>query len=322
MSGDFTPDAWRNRAITDLYEPGSTMKGVTAAAALNEHAISLDDRFNCPGFLRLGGRTVHDVYEGPGSFGVLNLAGILRFSSNVGMSQVGLRLGAQRLHRYVDGFGMLQPTGIELPGEVSSWMPTEQRWDKHFTATVAFGQSVNFSALRLTRAYAAIANGGTVMKPMVVKSVAWPKDSPKQGKVEEFAPIAVRRVVSEEAAHTVTRLLKGVVVEGTGKPAKIPGYEVVGKTGSAQKSLPGRGYVAGKFIASFIGYLPASKPRVVILVTIDEPKGTHWGAVAAAPAFREVARQAMWFLQVPPDDPNDRVDGAKPSTWKRRVARR
>jgi len=320
--GDYGPEAWRNRSVTDLYEPGSTMKGVTAAVALDAGAVDLERRFRCPGYLRIGGRTIHDVYEGPGSFGNLNLADILRFSSNVGMSQVGMRIGPKRLHNYLENFGLLEPSGVDLPGEVSSWMDKDKEWDKHFTATVAFGQSINFSALRLTNAYAAIANDGVLMKPRIVKSIQWPKDSPHRGEIEERPPIAIRRVVSEKAARTVTRLLKGVVTDGTGKTAKVAGYEVVGKTGSAQKAIPGKGYVAGKYIASFIGYLPASNPRAVILVTVDEPQGTHWGAVAAGPVFREVARQTMWFLQVPPDDPNDRVDGSKPSTWKRRVARR
>ncbi len=321
-AGDYPPDAWRNRAITDLYEPGSTMKGVTAAAAIDAGAVNLTERFNCPGFLRLGKRRINDVYEGPGSFGSLQMADIMRFSSNVGMSQVGLRLGAKRLEQYIENFGMLEPTGIELPGEVSSWMSSDTRWDKHFTATVAFGQSVNFSALRLTNAYAAIANGGVLMKPHVVKGLQWPQDSPRKGEIQATEPIAIRRVISEKTADTVTRLLAGVVTDGTGKPAKVAGYNVVGKTGSAQKAFPGKGYVYGRYVASFVGYLPADNPRAVILVTVDEPKGTHWGAVAAAPVFREVARQTMWFLQVPPDDPNDRVDGAKTATWRRRVAGR
>lgn len=321
-AGDYPADTWRNRAVTDLYEPGSTMKGVTAAAALDAGAVNLTERFNCPGFLRIGKRTIRDVNEGPGSFGSLNMADIMRFSSNVGMSHIGMRLGAKRLDDYLHKFGMLEPSGVELPGEVSSWMPSDKRWDKHFTSTVAFGQSVNFSALRLTNAYAAIANGGVLMKPHVMKSIQWPEDGPRKGEVQTFGPTPIRRVISKSTADATTRLLEGVVTNGTGKPAKVAGYYVAGKTGSAQKAFPGKGYVNGRYIASFIGYVPARNPRAVILVTVDEPKGTHWGAVAAAPVFREVARQTMWFLQVPPDDPEDRVDGAKPSTWRRQVAGR
>jgi len=318
--GDYPPDAWRNRAVTDLYEPGSTMKGLVAAAALNEGAVNLTQRFSCPGFLRVGSHTIRDIYEGPGSFGMLNLGQILMHSSNVGMSQVGMRLGREKLDEYVRAFGLLGTSGVELPGEPPAWLPPPNKWDKHFTSTIAFGQSVNFTALRLVAAYSAIANGGTLMRPHVVKRIEWPENSRRPGEVEEAKPEAIRRVLTEQTARDITELLKGVVEDGTGKPAKIRGYQLVGKTGSAQKVIDGR-YSPDKFIASFIGFLPAKNPRAVILVTVDEPKGTHWGATAAAPVFREVARQTVWYLRIPPDDPNDRFDGSDRSTWYRRTAR-
>jgi cell division protein FtsI (penicillin-binding protein 3) len=319
--GDYPPDAWRNRAVTDLYEPGSTMKALVAAAALNENVVNLTQRFSCPGYLKLGTHTVHDIYEGPGSFGMLNLGEILMHSSNVGMSHVGLRLGRDKLDEYVRAFGLLGDSGVELPGEPRAWLPATSKWDKHFTATISFGQSVNFTALRLATAYSAIANGGTLMRPHIVKRIEWPESSRRPGEVEEAKPDAVRRVISEQTARSITELLKGVVEDGTGKPAKVRGYDLVGKTGSAQKVIPGKGYSKDKFIGSFIGFLPANKPRAVILVTIDEPKGSHWGATTAAPVFREVARQAVWYLRIPPDNPNDRFDGSDRSTWYRRTAR-
>lgn len=318
--GDYPPDAWRNRAVTDLYEPGSTMKGLTAAAALNEGAVNLTQRFNCPGFLHVGSHTIHDIYEGPGSFGMLNLGQILMHSSNVGMSQVGLKLGRDKLDEYVRAFGLLGTSGVELPAEPPAWLPPPSKWDKHFTSTISFGQSINFTALRLAAAYGAIANGGTLMRPHIVKRIDWPETSRRPGEVEIAKPDAIRRVISENTSREMRELLKGVVEEGTGKPAKIRGYELCGKTGSAQKVVNGR-YSPDKFIASFIGFLPADKPRAVILVTVDEPKGTHWGATAAAPVFREVARQTVWYLRIPPDDPNDRFDGSDRSTWYRRTAR-
>lgn len=319
--GDYPPDAWRNRAVTDLYEPGSTMKGLTAAAALDAGAVNLTQRFNCPGFMKVGSHTIHDIYEGPGSFGMLNLGQILMHSSNVGMSQVGLRLGRERLDEYVRAFGLLGTSGVELPGEAPAWLPPANKWDKHFTSTISFGQSINFTALRLVAAYSAIANGGVLMRPHIVKQIDWPEDSRRPGEVEIAKPEAIRRVLSEEASRKTISLLKGVVEEGTGKPAKIRGYQLCGKTGSAQKVVNGR-YSPDKFIASFVGFLPADKPRAVILVTVDEPKGTHWGATAAAPVFREVARQTVWYLRIPPDDPSDRFDGSDRSTWYRRTAKR
>lgn len=312
---------WKAHAATDLYESGSTMKGVTAAAAMDAGAVSLTDRFNCPETLRIGAHTVHDITHGKGSFGVLNLGGILANSSNVGMSQVGLRLGAQKLNDYVRAFGLLDKSGIEIPGEGRSWMPPLKQWDRHFTATVAFGQSISFTPLRLALAYGAIANGGNLMKPRIVKSVDWPESATSPARREEFQPATVRRVITRSTARSITELLGGVVTAGTGKPGKIRGYTLVGKTGSAQKVVNGR-YESGKFIASFIGFLPQNKPRAVILVTVDEPKGTHWGATTAAPVFREVARQTMWYLQIPPDDPKDRFDGSDPATWPRKSAAR
>ncbi|HEY3265449.1 MAG TPA: penicillin-binding protein 2 [Armatimonadota bacterium] len=339
--GKYKSDAWRNRAVVDLYEPGSTMKGITASAAVNEHVVSLTERFSCPQSLRIGAHTVHDVTHGTGSFGMLTLEGILEHSSNVGMSQVGLRLGAAKLQHYVEQFGLLDRSGVDMRGEPPSWLPPLKNWDHHFTATVAFGQSVNFTALRLVSAYGVIANGGTLMKPHIVKRIEWPQDGKSPARVEETKPQAVRRVITQETARTVAGLLKSVVADGTGKPAKIRGYTLVGKTGSAQKAVPvlvgqkpdpkhpGKMkpvykmvYGTGRFIASFIGYLPKDHPRAVILVTVDEPKGTHWGATAAAPVFREVARQTMWYMDVPPDDPTDRIDGSDPSTWNRAGAKR
>ncbi|HEY3414698.1 MAG TPA: penicillin-binding protein 2 [Armatimonadota bacterium] len=320
------PDmVWKAHAVTDNYEPGSTMKGITASAAVNEHAVSLTERFNCPQQIRIGSHTIHDVTHGTGAFGMLDLAGILAHSSNVGMSQVGLRLGAARLDKYVHAFGLLDRTGIEVPGEGRSGLPPASSWARHFTATIAFGQSISFTPLRLVMAYGAIANGGTLLKPSIIKRIERPATANTPAQSEERKPQSVRRVITPETARTMTALLSNVVTDGTGKPAKIRGYQLVGKTGSAQKVVHGR-YESGKFIASFIGFLPRDKPRAVILVTVDEPKGTHWGATAAAPVFREVARQTMWYLNVPPDDPSDRFDGSEPRTWpvtgRKRTARR
>jgi stage V sporulation protein D (sporulation-specific penicillin-binding protein) len=316
------PEAWRNRAVTDTYEPGSTHKGITACAALDTGVVSTTRIINCPAAITFGNHTIHDVTHGHGAFGPQTLGGVLAHSSNTGMSQVGNWLGPRRLDAYIRSFGLLSKSGIGLPGESATSLPRPETWSKHFTATVAFGQSISYTPLRLAAAYAAIANKGLLMRPQIVKQVRYPATPTEPARTRTFPPVPVRQVIKPETAATVTRLLSQVVTDGTGKPAKVRGYQLVGKTGSAQKVVEGR-YVPGKFVASFIGYLPASNPRAVILVTVDEPHGTHWGAVAAAPVFREVARQTMWFLNVPPDDPNDVFDGSDPSTWNRqRVAKR
>lgn len=315
-------DAWRNRAVTDTYEPGSTHKGVTACAALDAGVVSTSRIINCPAAIKFGNHTIHDVTHGQGAYGPQTLGGVLAHSSNTGMSQVGNWLGPHRLDSYIRNFGLLSKSGIGLAGEPATSLPPPDTWSKHFTATVAFGQSVAYTPLRLAVAYAAMANKGLLMRPQIVKQIRYPATASEPARVQAFPPVKVRQVIKPETAATITRLLSQVVTDGTGKPAKVRGYRLVGKTGSAQKVENGR-YVPGKFIASFVGYLPAGNPRVVILVTVDEPHGTHWGAVAAAPVFREVARQAMWFLNVPPDDPEDVFDGSDPSTWNRqRVATR
>lgn len=316
------PNVWRNRAVTDPYEPGSTHKGLTACAAIDCGAVSPSRIISCPSSIRIGSHTIHDVTHGRGAFGPQNLGGVLAHSSNVGMSQVGNWIGPTRLSDYMNGFGLLARSGISLPGEPVTYLPKPEKWKKHFTATVAFGQSISYTPLKLTAAYGAIANNGLLMKPQIVKQIKHPATESAPARVETFPPVEVRQVIKPSTAKTVTRLLGQVVADGTGKPAKVRFYRLAGKTGSAQKVEKGR-YVPGKFIASFIGYLPANNPRAVILVTVDEPHGTHWGAVAAAPVFREVARQTMWYLNVPPDDKTDIFDGSDPSTWNRqRVASR
>jgi stage V sporulation protein D (sporulation-specific penicillin-binding protein) len=297
------PDAWRNRAVTDLFEPGSTLKTVTAAAALEEHIIDSNTVFaNCTGCTQIGKRKIRCVLHHPYEHGheSVNLLKMIEFSCNIGASQLGLKLGADRLYRYEKAFGLLSTPDSGLPGEVTGWMDSPSKWPDIRCANIAFGQGIAVSALQVANAYCVIANGGVLMKPMIIKEIR-----EKDGSLyREYTPKMVRRVVSEATAEEVKKSLMACVTVGTGKPAAVDGYWVAGKTGSAQKVREdGRGYAGGAFVASFIGFLPASKPKLVILVAVDEPQGTHWGATVAAPVFKEIATKTMWYMRTPRDEP-------------------
>jgi cell division protein FtsI/penicillin-binding protein 2 len=226
--------------------------------------------------------------------------GIIKNSCNIGAAVVALRLGPDKLYSYDKAFGLFDKPGSGLAGEARFPLPAPETWETIRTANVGFGQGISVTPLQMACAYGVIANGGNLMRPQIIREIR-----SKDGKtIKPFRPKVVRRVISEETSRLTTKMLMGCVDEGTGKTSKIDGYSVAGKTGSAQKaSTTGRGYAPGKFVASFMGFLPASKPRLVICVVVDEPKGTHWGATVAAPVFKEIAQQAMWYLQVPPDQP-------------------
>jgi len=296
---------WRNRAITDLYEPGSTLKLITAAAGLDTGAITTGTTFYCQGQARVGRRTIRCVIHAPfhHGHGAETVQKILQYSCNIGAAGIGRRVGRKRLAEYLHRFGIGSETGIPLPGEATGRIVSPQEWPEIRLANVAFGQGVQVTALQLAMAYAAIANGGTLMKPLLVKEITNSK-----GQVKYSAqPQPVRRVVSEQTARLLTQFLRTVVDKGTGKTAKILGYTVAGKTGSAQKARTnGRGYEPGKFIASFVGFFPATHPRYLILAVLDEPKGTHWGATVAAPVFKAVGERLARMQGIPEDDPASR----------------
>ena len=293
-------DLRRNRAVTDIYEPGSTLKTVTVCAALNDGAVDLDDTFYCHGSMRIGRRIVRCSLHPPfmNGHGACNVAKILRYSCNMGAAGVGFRLGSEKLFNYEKAFGLYEKPGSEMPGEMLGMCDRWQDWPQVKLANVAFGQGIAVTPLQLTKAYCAVADGGLLMRPYIVKETRLPDGTTETIK----GPVLERRVVTEQTAAVVSQALHGVVSGGTGKTAQVEGYKVAGKTGSSQKaSTTGRGFAAGRFIASFVGFLPLTDPRVVILVVVDEPKGTHWGATVAAPVFQQVAREAMWRMKVAPD---------------------
>ncbi|BBA71475.1 penicillin-binding protein [Geobacter sulfurreducens] len=294
--GAYHQSLWRNRAVADSYEPGSTFKVFLIASALEEKVIRPGDRINCEGgSFSIGGRTIHDTHK----YGSLSIPEILKYSSNIGSAKIGSRLGASRLYSYLRNFGFGARTGIDLPGETGGTLRDWNQWYGIDLATVSFGQGVTASSIQLAAAFSAIANGGTLMKPYLVERVV---DS-EGNVIKSSSPQPLRRVVSETTAKNVARMMEGVAVEGgTGTNAAVEGFRVAGKTGTAQKVDPvTRGYSLTKRTASFIGFVPADRPRLTILVMVDEPKTSPYGGVVAAPAFSSIALQSLCYLKVPPD---------------------
>ncbi|MEW9081343.1 MAG: stage V sporulation protein D [Caldanaerobacter subterraneus] len=279
---------WRNKAISDSYEPGSVFKTITASAALEEKVISLHEQFYCPGYTTVAGHRINCwATHGSEDFvkGVQN-------SCNVVFVTVGQRLGVEKLYKYIRDFGFGKTTGILLPGEAPGLVLSEERVGPVELATNSFGQGIAVTPLQMITAVAAIANGGKLMQPQIVKAIV---DS--KGKVvKEFKPKIVRRVISEETSATMREILKSVVAEGTGKAGYIEGFDVAGKTGTTEKYMP------GKYVASFVGFAPADDPKVIVLVVIDEPNNpeTHFGSQLAAPVVKSILDDTLKYLEVQP----------------------
>ncbi len=289
-------DVWRNRAVTDPFEPGSTFKVILAAAALEEGVARPDDRIWAEnGQLTIARTTIHDWKK----FGWLSFGEVLQNSSNVGSMKVGLALGRDRYHRYMTAFGFGALTGVGLPGESRGVLRDPQRWSPLSLPTMSIGQEVSVTALQMLAAFGAVANGGTLMQPRLVKA-----EFDADGReVRRSEPRAVRQVVSAQTAATLTRLLVQVVDHGTGHLAAVPGYAVAGKTGTAQKLDPAtRRYSRAPGVLSFVGFVPADEPRLVMLVMLDEPRTEKWGSEAAAPIFSAIAGPVLRHLEIAPRD--------------------
>jgi cell division protein FtsI (penicillin-binding protein 3) len=287
------PGTYRNRAITDAFEPGSTNKVITASAAIDRHAIGLDQVLSVPWQMRVGDYTLHDAH--PHGTMPMTLGDIIAQSSNIGTVMVARRLGESAMASYLSKFGLGRPTGIMFPGESSGILPPLYDWTDTSLATIAYGQGIAATPLQMATVYATIANGGRWIQPRLVLGTRSP-----DGTFEPAADALTHRVVSTQTAATVTRMLANAVAVGTGTNATIPGYEVAGKTGTARIPLPDRpGYYQGQYIASFIGFLPASDPQIVIAAILDRP-ATEYGGVAAAPLFQQIARYAITRLGLEP----------------------
>jgi cell division protein FtsI (penicillin-binding protein 3) len=285
-----TADAMRNRAISDAYEPGSTIKAVTAAAAIDAGASSPTTLYHLPPTLKVGDRTIHEAHaRGTVDY---TLTQIVTKSSNVGAVKIGQALGKSRLAQYFTAFGLSRRTGVDFPGEAKGWMPPIQSWSASTFGNLPFGQGLSVTPLQLARSLAAIANGGTLVTPHFLQR--------EDSTVATF-PAYPEPVISTSAASETVRMLTDVVRDGTGTSAKVAGYEVAGKTGTAQKVRPGGiGYMKGVYISSFAGFLPAGAPKLLIVVTIDSPKSGLFGGTVAAPAFARLAAFCVAHLRIAP----------------------
>ena len=292
---------WRNRMVSDVFEPGSIFKIITAAAAVQEGVVGLDEVLDCGSGQILIANTVINDHK---AFDQLTFREAVTHSSDIGMIRVAQRLGRENFYRYVRAFGFGEPTGVDLPGESGGLLKPTARWSALSLPSMSFGQEVGVTPLQMAMAGAAVANGGYLMRPLLVKRV---EDADGQV-VKEIKPVIVRRVLEPDTVDTLTGLLELVVRDGTGRRAAVPGYVVAGKTGTAQKVDPATGrYSMVDHVASFVGFVPASRPALVVLASLDTPRGfLNQGGDVAAPLFARVAQHALRALAVPPDDA-DRV---------------
>lgn len=289
------PEALRNRGIEWVYEPGSTFKLVTLSAALEEHLTNPQEIINCQqGSIVLAGHVIHDHK----SFGDLTVTDVMVNSSDVGAIKLGLRLGEDRLFRYIRSFGFGSKTNVELPGEERGLLKPPNRWSGISIGEISMGQEVGVTPLQLVTAYSAIANGGILFEPRIVRDVFLDRAH------DALPPVPGHRVVSERTAEQMKQLFAAVVERGTGKPARLNGYSAAGKTGTAQKIDASGAYSKSHYISSFIGFAPVARPAVTILVVIDSPVGAIYGSEVAAPAFRSIAEQSLGYLNVPQDNPS------------------
>ena len=292
-------EARMDRAVSAIYEPGSTFKLITLAAALDQHLTRPSEVFDCEnGAVYIAGHRIRDHKK----FGLLTVSDILAQSSDVGAIKIALRLGAPKFYDYIRAFGFGQQTGIELPAESRGILRHLENWSSISIGSISMGQEVGVTPVQLVTAISAIANGGLLYKPQIVEELR--KGNQVLPMTDELAPGEPRRVIQPETAATLRRLMEGVILNGTGSLARLAGWTAAGKTGSAQKIDPATGhYSPTKLIASFIGFAPINNPAVTILVSLDSPVGQHEGGQVAAPMFKRIAEQVLPYLDVPRDVP-------------------
>ncbi|MBW3592557.1 MAG: penicillin-binding protein 2 [Actinobacteria bacterium] len=280
----------RNRVVTDTYEPGSTFKVVTLAAVLESGMVKPWTRYTLPYEIEVADRTIHDAE--PRATETMSVAENLSQSSNVGVITLALGLGKTTLLEWIDRFGFGHETGVDYPGESGGIVLPADEWSGSTIGNVPIGQGIAVTALQMASTYAMIANDGVAVRPHLVGRV--------DGAKADRAP--KRRIISTKTARRLKHMLRGVVEDGSGTAAQVGGYTVAGKTGTAAKPDPVRGgYSNSRYVSSFVGFVPATDPRLVVLVTVDEPRGVIWGGTVAAPAFAEIAGFALPYLEVPPD---------------------
>lgn len=311
----YPASALRNRIVSDSFEPGSTFKVFLLAAAINEGIINARDTFDCEmGSFEIGGRTIHDTHK----YARISVSDILKYSSNIGAAKIGGKLGSERLYRYLKSFGFGERSGVDLPAETSGNLRDRKQWFAVDLANISFGQGVAASALQIATAVSVVANGGTLMKPYLVEKIS----DPEGNVLKQITPQPRQQVISPATAKTVASMMEGVTAEGgTGSNGAVDGYRVAGKTGTAQKVDPvTKGYSVDKRTASFVGFVPVDKPRLTILIVIDEPKTSPYGGVVAAPAFGKIAQQALCYLKVPPDGQMKKPNRSETETTAKKVS--
>lgn len=287
-------DSRRNRVVTDIFEPGSVFKVVTAGAALESGAVDLEDTFFCEeGAYKVAGHILHDHRP----HGKLTFREVIEVSSNIGTVKAAERLGKNEIFKFIKSFGFGSRTNIELPGEVRGIVRPPKEWSGISITAVPIGQEVAVTSIQLISALSAVANGGMLMKPRIIMEM---RDR-EGGVVKSYEPRALRRVISEPTSSLMKEVLEGVVERGTGKRARLSEYRACGKTGTAQKIETGGKYSHSKFIASFMGFAPADNPRIAILISLDEPGPVYYGGSVAAPAFKKIAEDVLRYLKIEPD---------------------
>ncbi len=293
------PRLWKNRTITDSFEPGSTFKVFLMSAALQENMVRPRDRIFCEeGRCRLAGHTIRDVHPR----GWITMQEVIKFSSNIGAAKIALHVGAERYNRYIRGFGFGEDTGIALPGEVKGLLRPWRKWRPIDLAVTGFGQSIGVTPLQLTAAVNTIVNDGYYSPPIIAREIVDEDGKP----VKRFQSARTRQVIQKKTADQIRAMMALVTLEGgTGVQAVPPGYTAAGKTGTAQVMDPvTKRYASKKYTSVFTGYIPADHPRLVITVVVHEPQGASYGGVVAGPVFREVAAKALPYLGVMPSAPS------------------
>jgi cell division protein FtsI/penicillin-binding protein 2 len=292
---DSLPESRVDRAASSLYEPGSVFKIVTLSAAIDQGVTKPEEVVDCQnGAIYIAGHRIRDHK----AFGLLTVSQILQYSSDVGAIKVGLRLGAPKFYDYIRAFGFGQPTGVDLPGESRGKLRRLENWTPVSVGSISMGQEVGVTPLQMITVVSAMANGGLIVRPHIVR------EQRHGNQLTEPQGPPPRRVIKETTAASMRRMLEGVVLGGTGKLAKLEGYTSAGKTGTAQKYDPDTGrYSTHDLIASFVGFAPINTPAITILVQLDSPAGRHEGGQVAAPVFQRVAQQVLAYLEVPRDVP-------------------
>jgi len=302
----------RNKAVCDNYEPGSTFKVILAAAALDSGKVTSKDQFYCGQSIAVGGYNLRNANDGIISpSGTETIDGVITYSFNVGAAAIGLRIGRKTLYKYVDGLGFGKLSHIDLPGEREGMVIPEKYWKPINLATISYGQGIAVTPVQMVQAYGAIVNDGVKMKPRVVRKIM----DTRTGAARVIKPKILGKPLKAKTSYEILEILHNVCENGTGKAARIKGYKVGGKTGTANVVKNGV-YVTDNYIASFVGVVPVEDPRLVILIKIDRPRGIIWGGCVAAPAFNKIGSQILWRLGIQPDLETDAAELVPPEPLK------